>query len=173
MEDILLLATFSSSGVDKEVEMRQSTVNVRDCVTRMVSLNQHRVREGVTLAIDVADNVPDCIITDEIRVCQVITNLIGNAAKFTLQGKISLSCSLQSIGSRSMYSSRDTNTRRSTSPRDQEAQVCCLKFAVKDTGTGISRANLQILRKFTFFNKLSTEETKQLNVTGTGWLIPV
>lgn len=42
-------------------------VNVRHFIKRMISLNKHRVRSNVDMVMDVADNVPAVVTTDEIR----------------------------------------------------------------------------------------------------------
>jgi signal transduction histidine kinase len=71
-------------------------------------------KKGVLLVCTIEDLVPRFVVGDSDRLRQVLTNLIGNAIKFTPQGKIILSVSIEGIGHR-----------------------ISLRFEVKDTGIGI------------------------------------
>jgi signal transduction histidine kinase len=50
-------------------------------------------RRGLTLAVDIARTVPPAVTTDAGRLRQILTNLVGNAAKFTPQGRITIAVS--------------------------------------------------------------------------------
>lgn len=82
-------------------------------------------RDGVEFEIQVDDAVPDSLMGDPLRLSQVLSNLIGNAAKFTEQGTIRLvvTCGAQ-------------------------PEVLC--FEVIDTGIGIDSAEIErLLQPFT------------------------
>jgi signal transduction histidine kinase len=64
----------------------------------------------------VADEAPDNLIADSLRLRQVLINLLTNAIKFTDQGSVTLDVAVESIGSREAW----------------------LRFSVTDTGIGIS-----------------------------------
>ncbi|MBF0462552.1 MAG: response regulator [Magnetococcales bacterium] len=70
--------------------------------------------KGLVLVEEVTSDVPDVVLGDDGRVCQVLINLLGNAIKFTQQGQISL--------------------RLTVSPD----QADTLLFQVTDTGIGIA-----------------------------------
>lgn len=83
--------------------------------------------KGVSIELAVAPEVPEAIRADQVRITRVLHNLLGNAIKFTPQGWISVSLSMQPD---------------STSPH--------LNITVADTGIGIA-PDMQdaIFREFT------------------------
>mgnify|MGYP003902108949 CR=1 FL=1 len=54
-------------------------------------------RKGLRLQIDRADDVPDLIRTDPLRLHQVLSNLLSNAVKFTDAGRVSVSVVLRDL----------------------------------------------------------------------------
>jgi signal transduction histidine kinase/CheY-like chemotaxis protein len=70
----------------------------------------------IGLEMHVGDNVPDNLIGDSLRLRQILINLIGNAIKFTAQGKVVTRVQMKSL----------------------EGGVAHLVFSVSDTGIGIS-----------------------------------
>lgn len=82
-------------------------------------------QNNLDLTYDVDPDIPDQLIGDSLRRRQVITNLVGNAIKFTpskvtRKGHVALSCRLLSI----------------------ESSTVKLEFCVTDTGIGIAKDNL-------------------------------
>ena len=91
----------------------------------------------------VMDELPSCVLADPIRLRQILSNLVGNAIKFTSQGHVALSAS---------YSGDETNGH--------------LKFSVSDTGIGLSaEAQLSI---FSSFEQADGSITRQYGGTGLG-----
>lgn len=75
---------------------------------------------GLDLTLDVAEDVPARLAGDELRLGQILLNLVGNAIKYTDAGRISVS------------------VRRAERPAPDARRVQLL-FAVRDTGIGIPR----------------------------------
>src|SRR5262249_41382665 len=75
--------------------------------------------KGLQLVSSVLDQIPDEFLGDPLRLRQILNNLLSNALKFTDRGRISLEV-----------------TSVVTSDRE-----CSLRFAVVDTGIGISAAD--------------------------------
>jgi PAS domain S-box-containing protein len=75
---------------------------------------------GVSLNCDIADDVPAIVLGDETRLRQILTNLLGNAVKFTERGRIDVTISC----SKSLQSVNGLHTLR-------------LFFTITDTGVGI------------------------------------
>ncbi len=89
----------------------------------MKSLGIRAYEKGLELLYDISDEVPDRLLGDALRVRQVLTNLLGNAIKYTHKGEITVRVTVRSKS-------------------DREA---CLEFVVQDTGIGISPADQQKL----------------------------
>lgn len=103
--------------------------------------------KGLEFACSVSPNVPRCLYGDPARVRQIITNLIGNAIKFTSEGTISVHITLDSQSG-------------------EEAQI---RITVSDTGIGIAPENQGKL--FEAFTQAEDSTTRQWGGTGLGLTI--
>ncbi len=99
------------------------------------------------LAIDLADDLPDWVVGDTLRLWQVLTNLTGNAIKFTKNGTIIL----------------QVMTADDLDGRPQ------IQFAVKDTGIGIPTENQAHI--FKAFQQVDGSTTRRFGGTGLGLTI--
>lgn len=100
--------------------------------------------KGLKLTVIVDDGIPDTILGDQIRLNQVLYNLIGNAIKFTEKGEVSLSVKLE-----------------------EDADVSCkIKFEISDTGIGIAADKIDFI--FDRFTQASSETTRKYGGTGLG-----
>ncbi len=88
--------------------------------------------------------VPDNLIGDPLRLGQVLANLVGNAIKFTEQGRVQVSVEWE---------------------RQEEEQVW-LRFSVSDTGIGIEPEHIQ--RLFGAFTQLDDSTTRRYGGSGLG-----
>ncbi|MDR0929651.1 MAG: response regulator [Oscillospiraceae bacterium] len=100
--------------------------------------------KSLYLHIDVADNLPDWAMGDELRVRQVLTNLISNASKYTIRGGAELHAALDEARGE-------------------------LVFTVRDTGIGVKEENIG--RLFLAFERL--DKLKNRNIQGTGLGLPI
>jgi hypothetical protein len=98
----------------------------------------------LALAFDVPPDLPAVVNGDATRVRQLLTNLLGNAIKFTERGSVRLSVTF----------TRDSADR---------IRAC---FAVRDTGIGIAPEALQ--RIFTPFEQADASTTRRFGGTGLG-----
>lgn len=74
-----------------KLEMSLSAVSLgRLCQEMQTTFEQKAKEKGLALTVEVDDLVPDRLWLDELRVRQVLINLIGNAVKFTEQGEVRL-----------------------------------------------------------------------------------
>lgn len=99
------------------------------------------------LIFDIDPTIPDQLIGDPLRLRQVITNLIGNAVKFTTEGQVALSCRLNGN-------------------KDGEVE---LEFCVADTGIGIKQDKLDVI--FDTFAQADGSTTRKYGGTGLGLTI--
>ena len=119
--------------------MLQSVVNV-------VSFRVDEKRQKLLVHIDRA--IPKTLIVDDQRLAQVITNLIGNAIKFTPDG-----------GSIGLEAVLDDETRG----------ICTIRFIISDTGIGISEEQQE--RLFNAFQQAESSTTRKFGGTGLGLVI--
>jgi two-component system sensor histidine kinase/response regulator len=109
---------------------------------------RHKISEtGIELAIDIDVGVPSALIGDPLRLRQILTNLIGNAFKFTTEGEVAI---------------RVTN-------QGGEAHRRVLLFTVRDTGIGFDTETAATL--FQAFTQADTSTTRQFGGTGLGLAI--
>jgi CheY-like chemotaxis protein len=116
---------------------------------KVVGIVSFRVEEkGQNFSVHIDRNVPHLLIGDDQRLTQVITNLLGNAVKFTPEGgAIALDARLF----------------------DEKDDVCTLQISVTDTGIGISKE--QQSRLFTSFEQAENSTTRKFGGTGLGLAI--
>ncbi|HRP24256.1 MAG TPA: response regulator [Thauera sp.] len=104
-------------------------------------------RKGIELVADLPPEVRRCLRGDPFRIRQVVTNLVGNAVKFTERGEIVM---------------------RARVLCEADEQVC-LRITVQDTGIGIPQAAQHKI--FEQFAQLDGSTTRQYGGTGLGLAI--
>jgi len=101
-------------------------------------------KKGLMLSIDISPETPLNLICDELRLKQILINLLGNAIKFTDKGIVKLTISLV----------------------NSDASQAKLFFCVQDSGIGISKDDQTQL--FQVFNQLDNTITRRFGGTGLG-----
>ena len=102
------------------------------------------MRKGLRFTLNMSQDIPDRLIGDELRLTQILNNLVSNAVKFTEQGYVGIEVSL--------------NTRI-----DDEVE---LFFMVVDTGIGLSLEDKDKL--FKSFSQVDASVTRKYGGTGLG-----
>jgi len=115
-------------------------------VASVVAVMQSQVKDTVSLTLSLPSAGLTRLMGDESRIRQILFNLVGNAAKFTDQGAITLSIILQ----------------------DQSESVQ-LRFIIEDTGVGIPQA--KIAKLFDRFEQVDASTTRARAGTGLGLAI--
>jgi len=105
--------------------------------------------KGLGFDIDVTSDVPDRLIGDELRLRQILLNLINNAIKFTDQGRI--------------------DVKVVVIPNQDKSEKIGLCFSVSDTGIGISAEKQNMI--FSSFSQSDTSTARQYGGTGLGLTI--
>lgn len=144
IDDILDFSKIEAGRL--EVEMR--AFRLRTCVESVAQLLASQTqRKGIAFTAFVPPELPDLVIGDDLRIRQILTNLIGNAIKFTSAGSISLVTSIVA----------------------QDTTTLSVRFEVSDTGIGIEpRAATKL---FTPFSQADGSITRRYGGTGLGLTI--
>jgi PAS domain S-box-containing protein len=122
-----------------------------DDVVRPMTLRAHE--KGLTLSSRIAAGVPAHVIADPVRVKQVLTNLLGNAVKFTERGSVTLDVS---AGPGPTGSAAPPNS-------------LLLHFRIVDTGIGIPHDKHALI--FEPFRQVDGSTTRRFGGTGLGLAI--
>src|SRR5262245_8868243 len=120
---------------------------------RSFALRAHR--KGLELVGRIQPDVPDAVVGDAGRLRQVLTNLVGNALKFTDGGEVVVGVALA-----------EENGPGPGEPLDPPAPPCTLLFSVRDTGIGIPRDKQQKI--FEAFEQADRSTTRRYGGTGLG-----
>ena len=100
--------------------------------------------KGLKLEFEISREVPKLLHGDEVRIKQIVTNILTNAVKYTEKGRVTLCIDYEKI--------------------PDEEDCILLDVAVKDTGIGIKEEDMKKL--FSEFDRI--EEKRNRNVEGTG-----
>ncbi|MBR6160010.1 MAG: response regulator, partial [Lachnospiraceae bacterium] len=114
-------------------------------------VNMVRVRadqKGLALVLDINRDIPVVLNGDEVRVKQIITNILTNAVKYTEKGSVTFRIGYEKA--------------------DEPGEIK-LKVSVKDTGIGIREEDME--RLFTKFERLDEKRFRNIEGTGLGMTI--
>lgn len=119
--------------------------SITGLINSVETLFLERAKEkGLTIYSSVDPSIPDTLTGDATRLTQILVNLIGNAIKFTHQGKINIE----------------------VLNRSQMGQDIVLEFKISDTGIGIDKEKLHEV--FERFNQGEDSITRNFGGTGLG-----
>ena len=119
---------------------------VLDNLASLITVKAHE-KEGIEVLFCADPEAPRALVGDPLRLGQVLINLSNNAVKFTERGEIVVSTELVGRGERTVE----------------------IKFAVKDTGIGLTEE--QKAKLFTSFSQADTSTTRKFGGTGLGLAI--
>ena len=136
------------------LELDNQVFSIEDSVQAVVELLATRAAaKGIDIAWAIDPAIPRLMLGDDARMRQIITNLAGNAVKFTDRGGVLVTVALE----------RDSGATR------RRARDVPIAITVRDTGPGISRANQQLL--FNDFEQGDSEASRRHGGTGLGLAI--
>ncbi len=132
-----------------QLTLDQQNVNLVSMFDNLVSSFSVQAEKKNIYIEDKTDfsKVPNFILADELRLRQILVNLIGNAIKFTNKGGVSIS----------------------VETLNQSKALFTLRFSVVDTGIGISPDKQKII--FNIFTQADTSTARQFGGTGLGLAI--
>jgi signal transduction histidine kinase/CheY-like chemotaxis protein len=137
---------FSKINAGK-IEFNETEFNIRDLIKGIVQILQVRADEKkIKIGCSIDYHIKDNLVGDPIRLNQILMNLMGNAIKFTEQGKVNLEVKLVEI--------KDAN--------------CKVRLKLTDTGIGIPENKLQSI--FESFEQVGNNK-RRYEGTGLGLTI--
>ncbi len=146
INDILDLSKIESGKLDFNYEP-MNPMNLCNELKQIFSMKTSE--KGLEFRVNIDESIPKWLIFDELRLRQVLFNLIGNAVKFTSSGYIELAMKKE-----------DTNT---------DGSIINLIFEVKDSGIGIEESQRELI--FEAFRQQQGQNTRKFGGTGLGLTI--
>ncbi len=145
INDILDFTKISEGKVKLEhrcFEISKPLVEVHDM------FSQQALKKGIELTYNISKGAPQAIIADEMRLKQILMNLVSNAMKFTDSGSVDISLEAQA---------------------SDKPDFCRLTFSVSDSGIGI--ADSALVEIFSSFTQADASTTRRFGGTGLGLAI--
>lgn len=124
------------------VPVRYETINLIDDLVNMTL--ERAKKKGLKFKTEISSRLPRSLYGDDVRLRQVITNILTNAVKYTHTGSVTLSISGE----------------------EKDNDTLSLKVKVIDTGIGIREEDIDKL--FLSFQRLDEEKNRNIEGTGLG-----
>lgn len=132
-----------------KLEINRSKFNLYEMAEESADVIKYQVQsKGLEMLLNISADLPKYIWADELRLKQILINLLGNAVKFTEHGEIEL------------------KVEALTNPEFSEIKY---RFSVRDTGIGINPSKK--LKIFDAFSQEDSSTTKRYGGTGLGLTI--
>lgn len=127
------------------MRLDKKPVNLRQLVEGLIEEARIEAdRKGIAFHVDIDPRLPDRLLADAIKLGRILSNLMGNAVKFTDKGEVSVSLQLLAV----------------------DGTYARVRFEIRDTGIGISKDQLQ--RIFEDFTQGSDEIGSRYGGSGLG-----
>jgi PAS domain S-box-containing protein len=144
IDDILDFSKIDSG----KLEMEATNFCLEDVINNIVSgISVKAAEKDIELLFSIAQDVPADLIGDAMRLSQVLNNFVNNAVKFTETGHVLIKVELVS----------------------KDSEKCRIKFAVIDTGIGMTKEHMSKL--FLPFSQADSSITRKFGGTGLGLTI--
>lgn len=141
INDILDMSKIESGNMD----IVPVTYDAGAMLSDIVNMIWVRAKEkGLEFHIDVDQTMPSQLYGDEVRIKQILINVLNNAVKYTSEGSVTLSIQCKKI-------------------ENSHAQI---SYSVTDTGIGIKKENIPFL--FSAFKRVDEEKNRYIEGTGLG-----
>ncbi len=122
-------------------------VNLKSIIDEIEQIfKNQKEKKGIEFLVDIEKDIPDVLILDEVRIRQILLNLIGNAEKFTEKGYIKVGV-------------------KKLSPQEDASEIGLI-ISVEDSGIGIPSENIEKI--FEAFKQHDELDAKRFGGTGLG-----
>ncbi len=131
-----------------KVKLEKINFSIQEVVQGVVqAFLFHAEEKGIGLKFEIDEAVPERVVGDQVRLTQVLNNLVSNALKFTESGLVSIHVKLVKQGNGRLE----------------------VAFEVRDTGIGISENKIPTI--FNSFTQATSDTTRKFGGTGLGLTI--
>lgn len=141
INDILDMSKIESGKMDI-VRVQYDVGKMLSEIVNMIWVKANE--KGLSFSISVDPSMPSQLFSDEVRIKQILINLLNNAIKYTQEGSVKLSVHCTRTGS----------------------GKALISYSVEDTGMGIRKENIPYL--FDAFRREDTEKNRYIEGTGLG-----
>jgi two-component system, sensor histidine kinase len=150
IDDILDLSRIEA----QKIELEKSSFDLDELLKDLeVTLSNKALDKGISLEFSNSAGKNGPYLGDPLRLKQILLNLVGNAIKFTHSGGVSV----------------DSSCRDLPKLAESSADLCELKFTIKDTGIGLCPSDA--LKLFEPFAQADTSTQRKYGGTGLGLAI--
>ncbi|MFQ5627219.1 MAG: response regulator [bacterium] len=144
LNDILDFSKIEAGKLELEmVDFKPLTI-----AENIIDMFAHKIdAKDLEFVVDIDPHLPAKLAGDSTRIRQILINLVGNAIKFTETGEIVVSCKL-------------------AEQEDLPPNICSLRYAIQDSGIGISSEQRKQI--FESFSQADRSTTRKYGGTGLG-----
>ncbi len=144
IDDILDLSRIESG----KIELERRDFSLRSSINEVIKSQNPLIQgKGLSIGTDISPAVPDNLAGDQLRLKQVLLNLLGNAVKFTKKGGVTITVTVS----------------------ERQDDIVLLKIGVMDSGIGINSEAME--RIFAPFVQADGSTTRKYGGTGLGLAI--
>ncbi|MBR3339501.1 MAG: hypothetical protein IKG19_05600, partial [Lachnospiraceae bacterium] len=141
INDILDMSKFETG----QMELTPAPYRTGDMLSDIVGMLWIRAKEkNLEFSVDVSPDLPSELLGDDMRIKQVLINVLNNAIKYTSEGSVRLQIQCER----------------------NDSGVALVSYAISDTGMGIKTESIPYL--FTAFKRVDMDKNKYIEGTGLG-----
>ena len=145
INDILDLSKIEAG----KITIEPTEFSLKGCINNVILMQKSIItQKGLSLKVNISNDVPNVVLGDQVRIKQILLNLLGNAVKFTIQGEITVSVQILE-----RYNDSDNDS-------------ALFQISVHDTGIGISSGAIESI--FKPFSQEDGSITRKYGGTGLG-----
>ncbi|MCH8485553.1 MAG: response regulator [Candidatus Cyclonatronum sp.] len=146
INDILDLSKIESG----QLEVQEEPLNIHNILNEMIQVFSNKADDKkLTIDLDISDTLPSIVLLDDVRLRQILFNLIGNAIKFTTEGGIVI--------------------RAHAKPGEITNDLYDISLEIQDSGIGIGEEFHESI--FDSFFQVESDNTRKYGGTGLGLAI--
>ncbi|MBO4904878.1 MAG: DegV family EDD domain-containing protein [Lachnospiraceae bacterium] len=141
VNDILDLSQLESG----QMQITPVTYKSMDMISEVVGLFREMTeKSGLQFLVEISSSLPATLEADDVRIRQILINVLGNAVKYTKEGSVSLQVEC----------------------REESDDIVNVIYSVSDTGIGVKKENMPYL--FDAFKRVDSENNRKIEGTGLG-----